>query len=40
VCDGGETCRTCTGDCGSCTALCGDTYCDDNEAQTCPGDCP
>ncbi|HTL35448.1 MAG TPA: kelch repeat-containing protein [Kofleriaceae bacterium] len=39
VCGTAETCRNCPGDCGVCTPLCGDTYCD-GEAQSCPGDCP
>lgn len=36
-----ETCRTCPGDCGACTAVCGDTICDSTESSaSCPGDCP
>lgn len=38
----GETCRTCTKDCGECTARCGDGKCDINAEEwcfTCPDDC-
>lgn len=36
-----ESCRLCPGDCGACTAECGDVLCDPGEtAATCPGDCP
>jgi cysteine-rich repeat protein len=36
-----ETCRNCPSDCGACTAICGDTFCDAPETSaTCPGDCP
>jgi hypothetical protein len=36
-----ETCRMCPGDCGACTAVCGDDVCDTTESvATCPGDCP
>jgi cysteine-rich repeat protein len=36
-----ESCRSCPGDCGPCTIVCGDTYCDSGETTTaCPGDCP
>jgi hypothetical protein len=40
TCDPSESCRNCPADCGLCPGLCGDTYCDGNEAQSCPGDCP
>jgi hypothetical protein len=34
-----ETCRNCASDC-TCTAVCGDSYCDASETQAaCPGDC-
>ena len=37
ICDAGETCQFCPGDCGSC---CGNGLCDPSEScQTCPGDC-
>jgi len=36
-----ESCRNCPSDCGACTAVCGDAFCDAPEtAATCPGDCP
>ncbi|MCG8425365.1 MAG: hypothetical protein MJE77_46390 [Proteobacteria bacterium] len=35
-----ETCRLCPGDCGPCSAVCGDFHCDPGEtANSCPGDC-
>ena len=35
-----ETCRNCPGDC-TCTAVCGDAFCDAPETHaSCPGDCP
>lgn len=45
VCDGNETCSTCSTDCGSCplnqTVLCGNGFCDSSESySTCPADCP
>ena len=47
VCDNGEDCNTCPGDCGVCppptsspTASCGNGVCDNGEdCNTCPGDC-
>jgi hypothetical protein len=39
-CTGGETCKTCPLDCGSCPPVCGDTYCNGTEnCATCPDDC-
>jgi hypothetical protein len=40
-CELGETCRTCSIDCGPCPpAVCGDGKCEDAETcQTCPDDC-
>jgi hypothetical protein len=36
-----ESCRSCPSDCGPCTIVCGDTYCDAGETTAaCPGDCP
>ncbi len=36
-----ESCRLCPADCGACTGVCGDFFCDPDEtAATCPGDCP
>lgn len=35
-----EGCRLCPGDCGACTAVCGDNFCDPGEtAASCKGDC-
>ncbi|HEY4178697.1 MAG TPA: hypothetical protein VGM90_17745 [Kofleriaceae bacterium] len=35
-----ETCHLCPGDCGPCTAACGDNVCDPPETiASCPGDC-
>lgn len=41
-CEGGETCETCTQDCGQCN-LCGNGRCDNSETEncnTCTQDCP
>ena len=39
ICDAGETCSTCPGDCGTCIT-CGNGSCDNGETcSTCPGDC-
>ncbi|CAF1157066.1 unnamed protein product [Adineta steineri] len=40
-CELGETCRTCSVDCGECPpAVCGDDTCDDGEScSSCPNDC-
>ena len=40
-CELGETCRTCSVDCGACPpAVCGDGKCEDAEScASCPGDC-
>jgi cysteine-rich repeat protein len=37
ACSAVEDCRSCSDDCGVCTAVCGDLVCDPSE--TCPGDC-
>ena len=35
-----ENCHLCPQDCGPCTAICGDSFCDPPEdAASCPGDC-
>lgn len=40
VCDAGESCVTCAGDCGPCRERCGDFTCSAGETEeTCPGDC-
>jgi len=39
LCNNGETCSTCPGDCGTCIT-CGNGSCDNGETcSTCPGDC-
>src|SRR5690606_1616624 len=40
TCNGGETCMTCSGDCGACGPTCGDGTCDPNEdCGSCASDC-
>ena len=39
TCSSVEDCRLCPTDCGACTAVCGDGFCDAGETN-CPGDCP
>lgn len=39
-CDRGETCASCSFDCGSCSTGCGDRFCDAGEnCSLCPADC-
>jgi hypothetical protein len=40
VCEDGESCSTCPGDCGACPAVCGNGSCENGETcSTCLGDC-
>ncbi|MFH1229375.1 MAG: hypothetical protein V1678_03045 [Candidatus Aenigmatarchaeota archaeon] len=39
-CNNGETCSSCSDDCGACPPVCGDTICNGAETcSSCPGDC-
>jgi len=42
ICDSGESCSSCSGDCGACVVdNCGNDVCDvDESSATCPEDCP
>lgn len=40
LCESGEDCFSCPGDCGVCPITCPDSFCDENcECMTCPADC-